>query len=91
MTRQIDGQETLPVWPFKRFAVEAAAENWQGLKANADSLEFFIYNTLSNRAAQGVMIEIMPRNSAMGCLINPRRLMTILENTMHSAEYTLED
>ena len=89
--RELDGQETMPVWPFKRFAEEAAVDDWQGLNPSADSLEFFIYNTLSKLAAQGVMVEIMPRKSAAGCLANPRRLVTILENTMHAGEYTLED
>jgi hypothetical protein len=40
---------------------------------------------------RGAMIEIMPRKSGIGCLISPQRLLTILEGTMHSAEYTLED
>ncbi|MDD2759198.1 MAG: DUF2750 domain-containing protein [Methylomonas sp.] len=91
ITRSIAGQEVLPVWPFKRFAAEAATGDWQGLKPGADSLEYFIYNTLSTRAKQGVMIEIMPRISGTGCLINPQRLVTILENTMHAGEYTLDD
>ncbi|MGR8931245.1 MAG: DUF2750 domain-containing protein [Gammaproteobacteria bacterium] len=91
ITREIGDQETLPVWPFKCFAVEAAVDDWNGLTASADSLEYFIYNTLNRKASQGVMVEIMPRQSGAGCLIHPQRLVTILENTMHSGEYTLED
>ena len=91
MTREIDGRETLPVWPFKRFASEAAVDEWQNLQPSAYSLDFFIDRTLFQQAASNVMIEIMPRKSVPGCLVNPQRLLTILENTMHSAEYTLED
>ncbi|MGZ4958899.1 MAG: DUF2750 domain-containing protein [Methylomonas sp.] len=90
-TREVDGQETLPVWPFKRFAAEAAVADWQSLTPVADSLDYFIDQTLNKRAKQGVMVEIMPRLAGMGCLISPQRLMAILENTRHSAEYTLED
>lgn len=91
ITRHIGGQETLPVWPFKRFAVEAATGEWQHFKPSADAMEFFIYRTLDKQARQGVMIEIMPRASGPGCLVTPQRLLTILEGTMHSGEYTLED
>lgn len=91
VTREIGGQETLPVWPFKRFATEAAVAEWQDLKPAADAIDSFIYQTLSKRAMQGAMIEIMPRKAGVGCLVSPQRLITILEGTMHSAEYTLED
>ncbi|MCQ8104730.1 DUF2750 domain-containing protein [Methylomonas sp. SURF-2] len=91
MTRNIDGMQTLPVWPFKRFAAEAAIGEWQHLKPAADAMEFFIYRTLNNSARQGLTIEIMPRSTGKGCLISPQRLLTILEGTMHSGEYTLED
>ncbi|MGR8935292.1 MAG: DUF2750 domain-containing protein [Gammaproteobacteria bacterium] len=89
--REIDGQETLPVWPFKRFAAEAAINDWQGLNPGADSLESFIYSTLNKLVGQNVMVEVMPRKSAAGCLVKPIRLVTILENTMYAGEYTLED
>lgn len=91
LTRKTAGQTTLPVWPFKRFAEEAAVGEWQHCKPAADSMEYFIYRTLNKLAAQNAMIEIMPRASGTGCLITPQRLLTILENTMHSGEYTLED
>lgn len=91
ITRNIGDQQTLPVWPFKRFADEAAVGDWQKLKPSADSMEFFIYRTLNKQAAQGGLIEIMPRTAGAGCLITPQRLLTILEGTMHLGEYTLED
>lgn len=91
LTRQIDGQKTLPVWPYKRFADDAATGEWKNLTPTADSLDFFIYQTLNKQAMRDVIIEIMPRSSGAGCLINPQRLVTILEETMHAGEYTLED
>ncbi|MCK9605042.1 MAG: DUF2750 domain-containing protein [Methylomonas sp.] len=91
VTRLIGEQATLPVWPFKRFADEAAVGDWQNLKPSADSMEYFIYRTLNKQAMKGAMIEIMPRTSGAGCLITPQRLLTILESTMHLGEYTLED
>jgi len=92
ITREVAGKETLPVWPFKRFAAEAAVGDWTDLNPNTDTLEIFVYNTLNRIAAQGVVVEIMPRASGeAGCLVHPQRLVTILENTMHAGEYTLED
>lgn len=91
LTREIDGQETMPVWPFKRFASEAAVGDWQTMTPSAQSLESFLYYVLPTRAEQGVMVEVMPRGSAVGCLVKPRRLLTILENTMHAGEYMLDD
>ncbi|MGR9044471.1 MAG: DUF2750 domain-containing protein [Gammaproteobacteria bacterium] len=91
ITREVEVRETLPVWPFKRFAEEAAVGEWQNLVPVPDSLEFFIYQTLNKMAGQGIAIEIMPRRSGAGCLISPQRLFTMLEDTMHSGEYNLED
>lgn len=91
ITREVDGQVTLPVWPFKRFATEAAVAEWENLKPVADSIDYFMDQTLNKQAKQGVMIEVMPRKAGVGCLVTPQRLVTILEGTMHSAEFTLED
>lgn len=91
LTREIDGHMTLPVWPFKRFADDAALDQWPNLKAVADSIDYFMDQTLPKMAKQGVTVEVMPRKHGVGCLVTPGRLVTILEGTRYSAEYTLED
>lgn len=91
LTREIDGRVTLPIWPFKRFADEAAPQLSPGLKAVADSIDYFMDQTLPKMAKQGISIEVMPRKAGAGCLVTPGRMATILEGTRYSAEYTLED
>jgi hypothetical protein len=91
LTREIDGQETLLVWPYKRYADEAAVADWQGLSPVADSLDYFIYQVLNKVASQGLMIEIMPRNFAAGCLIKPQRLFGFLDNMKDSRDFVLDD
>jgi len=90
LTRELDGQVTQPIWPYKRYAEEAAVDDWQNLTPVADSLEFFVYQTLKKRGMQEVMLEIMPRKSGTGCLINAQRLFTILEGMMDAGAYTLD-
>ncbi|QWF70558.1 DUF2750 domain-containing protein [Methylomonas paludis] len=91
LTREINGQETQPVWPFKRFAQEAAVGDWQNLRPVPESLEFFIYQILNQLAIRNVTIEIMPRASGPGCLINPRQLASYLEGMRDSSECMLGD
>ena len=91
VTRELDHHETLPVWPYLRYAEDAAVGEWSDLKAVADSVEYFTYQTLDKAARQGVSIEIMPRETAPGCLISAQRLFSILENMMESRDFTVGD
>jgi len=90
-TRVIDGQETLPVWPYRRYADDAAVGEWENLIAIAETLDFFIYQILNKLAAQGVLVEIMPRKTTAGCLISPQRLFNFLEGMRESREFVLDD
>lgn len=91
ITRKVGEQETLPVWPYKRYAEDAAVGEWTSLGAVADSVDFFTYQTLDKVARQGMVVEIMPRQSEPGCLITPRRLFGMLENIMEARDYTVGD
>jgi hypothetical protein len=91
ITREIDGRETLPVWPFKRYADKAAIGDWQNLPASAESIEFFIYQILTKLAIRDGLVEIMPRDSGVGCLISPTRLFSYLEDMRESGECMVED
>lgn len=89
--RELDGRITLPVWPYKRYAEEAAVGDWEGLPAVADSVDYFTYQTLDKAARQGITIEIMPRRELAGCLITPQRLFSMLESMMEARDYTVGD
>lgn len=90
-TGLVEGQETQPFWPYKRYADDAKAGEWQGYKAVPESLECFIYQTLNKLAKQAVLVEIMPRKSAAGCLISPQRLFNFLESMKESRDFVLDD
>lgn len=90
LTRKIDGQITQPVWPYKRYAADAAVDAWKNLSPAADSLEFFLYQRLGRLATQGVMMEIMPRNPGHGCLVDPQHLFSILEGMIDSGTYSMD-
>ncbi|MGY6274191.1 DUF2750 domain-containing protein [Methylomonas sp. MgM2] len=91
VTRESGGRESLPVWPYQGFAEEAAVGEWSELKAVADSVEFFAYQTLNKIARQGLAVEVMPRRDRPGCLISPQRLFGILENMMEARDYSVGD
>lgn len=91
ITRHTEELETQPVWPYQRYADEAATGGWAGLPAAADSVEFFAYQTLTRLARQEVTIEIMPRPGGLGCLIAPQRLFSMLENMMEARDFTVGD
>lgn len=89
-TRDLDGQNCVPVWSYLKYAREAALDTWQDCVPNALSLEYFIFNTLQQLLDQDVMIEVMPASSKPGCLITPHRLMDILVSVLHAQEYRLD-
>lgn len=87
-TRQLEGRETLPVWPDKRMAEASVLNEAQKISARADSLEFFVYRTLNELSMLEVMVEVIPRQADAGCLIDPRRLFNILEGMLEASQYS---
>ncbi len=88
--REVDGCRTFPVWPYRRFASEAALEVWQDCVPSAVSLEHFLDVLLQEPHGRGVLVEIMPRGEAVGCLISAARLKDILVGMMDAGEYRLD-
>jgi len=91
ITREVDGCETQPVWPYKWFAEQAASGEWADLPAVANSIDYFVYTILQRLVQQQISVEIMPRANGRGCLISPRRLFGMLENMMESRDFTVGD
>lgn len=90
LTHEVNGQLVQPLWPYKRYADEAAIEQWENFVPVAVSLEYFMEQTLNELAMNDIFIEIMPRKLATRCLISPHRLHSILEGMMETSEYTLD-
>lgn len=80
----------LPIWPYEYFAKEAAEDRWPDTSTCAESLEFFLYESLQELADKDIMLEIMHRPDQGGCLVSPQRLSSILLGMMDAGEYVLE-
>lgn len=91
LQRETAGLTTLPIWPSREFAAFAAAEHWPGQTAAAESLEYFLHGMLDRLARQQLVLEILPRPDAPGCLIKPQRLFDLLDNLRESSECSLGD
>lgn len=85
-----DQQLTLPLWPYQQLAAEAATGEWQHLQAEAESLEFFMYNLLDDLELEDIQVEIMPGPDKPGSLIPAAKLFNILEGMFEVGTYTLD-
>lgn len=85
------GQVTsMPVWPYEKFAVEAAVGEWSQCQVQAESLEDFMAGTLAMLMEEDALVEIMPTPQRAGCLVSPQRLKSILDGMIEAGEYSLE-
>ena len=85
-----DGQSACPLWPYKRFAGDAALDYWQDYSPSSIALDFFLEHQLVELIEHKVLIDIMPRGSAAGCLIAPQRLQSIFHGMIDAGEYRLD-
>ncbi len=90
LTHEANAQIVQPLWPYKRYADEAAVAQWEDFVPAAVSLEYFMEQTIQKLAMDDILIEIMPRETAPGCLISAQRLFSILDGMMESSQYTLD-
>merc|ERR1711879_571821 len=90
MVREVDGECVMALWPYKRYAREAALDVWHSGRPDAVSLEYFMENVLPLLAAENTLLDVMPRNGTVGFLISPQRLLSIFEGMMDAGEYRLE-
>jgi len=89
LVREHDGKMLMPLWPYKRYASEAALDIWMDGRPDAMSLEFFVDEYLAGLEGD-VLLDVMPRGDQPGCVITPRQLLGILEGMQDAAEYRLE-
>lgn len=87
---EVEGQETVPLWPYQRFARDMALEVWQSSSPSSVSLEYFLEQILGSLTLLDVMLEIMPLQDSPGCLISPRQLQSIFEGMIDAGEYRLD-
>jgi len=88
--REDDGVVSLPVWPYQKYSLACATENWVNQVPDAVSLEHFIFKILKKLMNEGIMVEIMPNEHGSGQLIDPNVLFVLFESVIESGEYYLE-
>lgn len=87
--RERDGHTILPVWPFQQLVAPCEDES-SDHSANAISLERFVYRVLDMLTAAKAQVEVMPRRSGPGSLIEPRQLRSLFQGVIDAGEYRLE-
>ncbi len=85
-----EAETTLPVWPYQKYAREAAVGIWAEYQPQAESLEDFMQHTLAMLIEEQAMMEIMPGPDQPGCLISPHQLLSILEGMIDAGEYRMD-
>lgn len=88
--RESDGVTSLPVWPYRQFAMACAVDDWEAQAGNAVSLEHFIFNVLQMMKDADIQVEIMPAVARRGVLLDPQYLFKLFESLIESGEYFLE-
>jgi hypothetical protein len=81
---------SLPVWPYRQLAIESAIDEWETQVSNAVSMEHFISKVLKMLIDANIKVEIMPRSSRHGQLIDPQELLQLFESVIESGEYYID-
>lgn len=90
MVRDLNHEQTLPVWPYRKFAADAALHQFNDHAPTSVALDYFLDSTLNGVETQKLLIEIMPHGDQSGCLITPDRLRSILMGMIDAGEYRLD-
>lgn len=90
MTYERDGEQTLPVFAYKRFAEEACVNDRAAMVPVAESIEYFMDETLPRLMQSNIVLDVMPRKDGRGSLVTADQLFSILENMLENGTYTLE-
>ncbi len=85
---EVGEQWVMPVWPYRQLAEEA--NTVKGYTPLAESLEDFVYQTLSALIEDNAMLRVLPSTHSEGCLVSPERLYDILTGMFDAGEYKLD-
>lgn len=88
--RELDGETTLPVWPYRLQAGACSTGEWDDQCVRSVSLEHFIQNILNLLVKNDIKVEIMPTENSLGYIMDPQQLLTLYESVMESGSYYLE-
>jgi len=83
-----DGQQRMPVWPYRQLAEQAVAG--EGYVPAAEALEDFVYRTLATLIEEDALLEVLPAPGRAGCLVSPQRLHDIFTGMFDAGEYKLD-
>lgn len=88
--KEIDNQIFLPIWPYEQMATGCAINEWQAYRADAISLDYFVYKLLPVMMKQDINAEILPSAVKPGERLAAGELAAILDGMMESGEYYME-
>ncbi len=80
----------MPLWPYRKMALDAALDIWDDCRPEATSLEYFMEELIPQFIAEGIQFDVMPREERPGCLITAAKLNSILEGIQDAGEYRLD-
>ena len=80
----------MPLWPYRKMAMDAALDIWDDCRPEATSLEFFMEELIPQFIAAGIQLDVMPREERAGCLITAEKLNSILEGIQDAGEYRMD-
>tara|TARA_B100001250_G_scaffold275268_1_gene237794 strand:+ start:1126 stop:1548 length:423 start_codon:yes stop_codon:yes gene_type:complete len=80
----------MPLWPYRKMALDAALDVWDDCRPEATSLEYFMEELVPSFIVSGIQLDVMPREDRPGCLITAEKLNSILEGIMDAGEYRLD-
>ncbi|MBM96360.1 MAG: hypothetical protein CMI09_11035 [Oceanospirillaceae bacterium] len=90
MIRDASEHRVMSLWPYKRYASDAALDIWQSGRPDAVALEYFLEDIIPELIADNILFDVMPRNGETGFLISPQKLASIFEGMMDAGEYRLD-
>ena len=83
-------QSSLPIWPYKAFALPDINDDWKNAQPAALSLEHFIFNTSQLLIDNNIMVNVASTLHQPGLLVEAKEFFTTLENLLESGEYFME-
>jgi hypothetical protein len=86
LSRDESGNETVPVWPHERFALAAAAGDWQGKEPRPIRLRDWMEKWLPGMTRDHRLVAIFPTPDGKGIVVTPERLRRDLEEELSRME-----
>lgn len=86
MTADTEGRKAIPLWPEKDFSDLCAEGVWENYNSKPIELDRFVSKWLPGMEKDGVLTAIFPTPKNKGVIIQPKDLLTTLEEEIEQYE-----